>query len=144
MQINSFARTTNCGVFVHKILIKKHSIKCDSERNVEDNQQTAETETQLMTTKVNVTNEEEAMLEQDAKALSSTPSRRKVSCEEVKCSSVLPPMMLRTSPSGKNHRVERKMINIWSCPYYSRWLILMRRCFSPRYKEKYTWYKDVT
>lgn len=37
-----------------------------------------------------------------------------------------------------------KIINIWTCPYYSRWKGLMDRCFNIKYKERCPCYAEVT
>lgn len=44
----------------------------------------------------------------------------------------------------KCRRVEGKMIRDWTCPYYSRWVDMVKRCYSESFKQKYPTYKDCT
>lgn len=36
--------------------------------------------------------------------------------------------------------LDGKLVKIWTCPYYSRWVNLLRRCYSDKYLEKYPTY----
>ena len=39
---------------------------------------------------------------------------------------------------------KQKQKIIWQCPFYSRWVGMLNRCFGNRFKEKQPTYKDVT
>lgn len=39
---------------------------------------------------------------------------------------------------------KRKRKLLWTCPFYSTWMNMLKRCFSDKEKEKYPTYKDVT
>lgn len=44
----------------------------------------------------------------------------------------------RTSDGNRVQKV------IWRCPFHSKWVSMLKRCYSENYKKKYPTYKDVT
>ena len=44
----------------------------------------------------------------------------------------------------KYETINGKRKATWKCPYYERWVSMLRRCYSPRSLEKYPTYKGCT
>jgi len=44
----------------------------------------------------------------------------------------------------KTEMVNSKQKNVWTCPYYTKWCSILRRCFDPKYQEKWPTYKGCT
>ena len=44
---------------------------------------------------------------------------------------------------GSSSRNERRTVS-WRCPYYSRWMGLLQRCYSKKWQEKHPTYKGCT